>query len=212
MITKYLTKTSLIVILSMGVTINMFSQKRHLIKEQMKTETATLGAGCFWCTEAIFDRVDGVISVEPGYTGGNTSNPTYEEICTGTTGHAEVAQIIFNPERVTFQDLLEIFWKIHDPTTLNRQGADVGTQYRSVIFYHDDLQKQLAEQYLNVLSESNIWPNPIVTQIEPLGDYYPAENYHRDYYDKNPNNQYCNFVITPKIKKFEEVFSDRLKK
>ena len=196
----------------MGVTINMFSQKRHLIKEQMKTETATLGAGCFWCTEAIFDRVDGVISVEPGYTGGNTPNPTYEEICTGTTGHAEVAQIIFNPERVTFQDLLEIFWKIHDPTTLNRQGADVGTQYRSVIFYHDDLQKQLAEQYLDVLSESNIWPNPIVTQIEPLGDYYPAENYHRDYYDKNPNNQYCNFVITPKIKKFEEVFSDRLKK
>ncbi len=210
--TRLLTSISLTLIFVLGLSANLQAQKRHLIKERMKTETATFGAGCFWCTEALFERIDGVISVEPGYTGGNTTNPTYEEICSGTTGHAEVAQIVYNPEKVTYQDLLEVFWKIHDPTTLNRQGADVGTQYRSVIFYHDDLQKQLAQQYLDVLSESNIWNNPIVTQIEPLGTYYPAENYHKDYYERNPNNQYCTFVIAPKIKKFEEIFSDRLKK
>lgn len=207
--TLSLTITILLVFLIIS---NGISQKRHLVKEHMKKETATFGAGCFWCTEAIFERIDGVISVSPGYAGGETANPTYEQVCYGNTGHAEVAQIVYDPDKVSYQDLLEVFWKVHDPTTLNRQGADVGTQYRSVIFYHDDNQKVLAEKYKEVLSESNIWPDPIVTEISPLTNYYPAENYHQDYYKNNPENQYCNIVITPKIKKFEEIFSDRLKK
>lgn len=202
----------IIILIFIGATLDGFSQKRHLQTEKMKKETATFGAGCFWCTEAIFERLEGVISVSPGYAGGETHNPTYEQVCYGNTGHAEVTQIVYDPDKTSYQELLEVFWKTHDPTTLNRQGADVGTQYRSVIFYHNEDQKLLAEQYKKVLSESNIWPDPIVTEISPLTNYYPAENYHQDYYKNNPNNQYCNFVITPKIKKFEEVFSDRLKK
>lgn len=208
-------KTNVFVILTLTFVLfaNLaLAQKQHLLKKTMKTETATFGAGCFWCTEAIFERVEGVLKVEPGFSGGQTVNPTYNEVISGTTGHAEVAQITYDPEKVTFQSLLEIFWKTHDPTTLNRQGADVGTQYRSVVFYHDNDQKLLTEKFLAELQKANIWDDPIVTQIEKFDVFYPAENYHKDYYENNPTNSYCSFVITPKIKKFEEIFSDRLKK
>jgi len=176
-----------------------------------KLETATFGSGCFWCTEAIFERVKGVTSVVSGYAGGKVDNPSYEEVCTGKTGHAEVIQIKFDSAVVSYDELLEIFWKTHDPTTLNRQGADVGTQYRSVIFYHNDEQKEKAESYKTELNKAKIWEDPIVTEISPLKNFYSAEKYHQDYYEQNPNQGYCSFVITPKIEKFEKVFKDKLK-
>lgn len=172
---------------------------------------ATFGSGCFWCTEAVFERLTGVHSVVSGYAGGTVENPTYEEICTGTTGHAEVTQITYNPGVITFDELLEVFWKTHDPTTLNRQGNDVGPQYRSVIFYHNDEQKQLAEKYKEELDKSEAWDKPIVTEISPLTNYFEAEDYHQDYYANNPNQGYCAFVIAPKLEKFEKVFKDILK-
>ena len=178
----------------------------------MSTKIATFGSGCFWCTEAIFSRIEGVEKVEPGFAGGETKDPTYNEVVSGSTGHAEVAQITYNPDVVSFSTLLEVFWKTHDPTTLNRQGADVGTQYRSVIFFHDNEQEKLAQEYLKALDSAKIWDNPIVTEIVPLNVFYPAEDYHNDYYKNNPTNSYCNFVITPKIEKFEKIFGDRLKK
>ncbi|GJQ63318.1 MAG: peptide methionine sulfoxide reductase MsrA [Melioribacteraceae bacterium] len=174
-------------------------------------ETATFGAGCFWCVEAVFQRLDGVENVKSGYSGGEVENPTYNEVCNGTTGHAEVIQFDYDPELITFDELLEVFWKTHDPTTLNRQGADVGTQYRSVIFYHNEEQKKLAEVYKNKLDEAGIFDNPIVTEISPITNFYVAENYHQDYYDNNKNQPYCSFVITPKLEKFEKVFKDKLK-
>ncbi len=180
--------------------------------QNKKLETATFGSGCFWCTEAIFERVNGVVSVVSGYSGGTVANPTYEQVCTGKTGHAECTQITFDPSIVSYDELLEIFWKTHDPTTLNRQGNDVGTQYRSVIFYHNDEQKQKAEYYKKKLTEEKIWDKPIVTEITKFEKFYPAENYHQEYYDKNPNQGYCAFVITPKIEKFEKIFKDKLKK
>jgi peptide-methionine (S)-S-oxide reductase len=164
-----------------------------------KTEKATFGAGCFWCVEAVFEQVQGVTNVEAGYAGGETINPTYEEICTGTTGHAEVAQITFDPGIVSFEQLLTLFWKAHDPTTLNRQEADVGTQYRSVIFYHDDRQRALAEASKKAAQAQ--FTNPIVTSIQPIPTFYVAENYHQDYFRNNPNAPYCTFVIKPKLKK-----------
>ena len=176
-----------------------------------KLETATFGSGCFWCTEAIFERIKGVTSVVSGYAGGKVDNPSYEEVCTGKTGHAEVIQIKFDSAVVSYDELLEIFWKTHDPTTLNRQGADVGTQYRSVIFYHNDEQKEKAESYKTELNKAKIWEDPIVTEISPLKNFYSAEKYHQDYYEQNPNQGYCSFVITPKIEKFEKVFKDKLK-
>ena len=175
-------------------------------------EKATFGSGCFWCTEAIFENLKGVHSVVSGYAGGNVLNPTYEEVCTGTTGHAEVTQITYDPSVISYDELLEVFWKTHDPTTLNRQGNDVGPQYRSVIFYHDDEQKQLAEKYKAELDKSGAWDNPIVTEISPLTNYFPAEKYHQDYYNNNPNQGYCAFVIAPKLEKFRKVFKDKLKK
>jgi peptide-methionine (S)-S-oxide reductase len=175
------------------------------------TDTATFGSGCFWCSEVIFNRVEGVVSALPGYSGGTIPNPNYEMVCTGKSGYAEVVQIVYNPDIVSYNELLEIFWQTHDPTTLNRQGADVGTQYRSVIFYHNAEQKKLAEYYKEELEKSKIWDNPIVTEISPFVKFYKAESYHIDYYEKNPSNSYCNFVITPKIKKFEKVFSDKIK-
>jgi peptide-methionine (S)-S-oxide reductase len=175
-------------------------------------ETATFGSGCFWCTEAIFERVKGVESVVSGYSGGTVDNPTYKEVCTGTTGHAECTQIRFDPKVNSFDELLEIFWKMHDPTTLNRQGNDVGTQYRSVIFYHNDEQKQKAEYYKQKLTEEKIWDKPIVTEITKFEKFYPAEDYHQEYYDNNPNQGYCAYVITPKVEKFEKIFEDKLKK
>jgi peptide-methionine (S)-S-oxide reductase len=176
-----------------------------------KLETATFGSGCFWCTEAIFERVKGVTLVVSGYAGGKVDNPSYEEVCTGKTGHAEVIQIKFDSAIVSYDELLEIFWKTHDPTTLNRQGADVGTQYRSVIFYHNDEQREKAESYKTELNKAKIWEHPIVTEISPLKNFYSAEKYHQDYYEQNPNQGYCSFVITPKIEKFEKVFKDKLK-
>lgn len=182
------------------------------LQKNNKTEIATFGSGCFWCTEAIFERVKGVQKVVSGYSGGTTENPTYKEVCTGNTGHAECTQIYFDPSIVSYDELLEIFWKTHDPTTLNRQGNDVGTQYRSVIFYHNQEQKQKAEYYKKKLQEEKIWDKPIVTEIVEFKKFYPAEDYHQDYYDNNPNQGYCAFVITPKIEKFEKIFKDKLKK
>jgi peptide-methionine (S)-S-oxide reductase len=182
------------------------------VSEQMENlQKATFGSGCFWCTEAIFERLKGVKSVVSGYSGGKVENPTYEEICTGTTGHAEVTQITYDPEVISFDELLEVFWKTHDPTTLNRQGNDVGPQYRSVVFFHNDEQKKLTEKYKEALDKSGAWEKPIVTEISPLINFYPAEDYHQEYFENNPNQGYCAFVIAPKVEKFEKVFKDKLK-
>ena len=178
-------------------------------KEDM--ELATFGSGCFWCSEAIFSRLKGVESVISGYSGGNIKNPTYNEVCSGETGHAEVIQITYNPKIITYPELLEIFWETHDPTTLNRQGADVGTQYRSVIFYHTPEQKETAELYKKKLNDANIYNKPIVTEISPISEFYKAEDYHQDYYEYNRGQGYCNFVITPKVEKFKKIFKDKLK-
>ena len=164
-------------------------------------DIATLGGGCFWCVEAIFERVEGVLSVKPGYAGGKTLNPTYKEICSGKTGHAEVAQIEYDTKYISFEKILEIFWRSHDPTTLNRQGNDIGTQYRSVIFYHNKEQKEIAEISKEKVNASKLWKNPIVTEITKLNNYSDAEDYHNDYYKNNPNQPYCVFVIKPKLDK-----------
>ncbi|MEX0981809.1 MAG: peptide-methionine (S)-S-oxide reductase MsrA [Bacteroidales bacterium] len=177
-----------------------------------KAEVATLAGGCFWCTEAIFDRVKGVQSVVSGYSGGDVINPAYREVTSGNTGHAEAIQITFNPAIVSYIELLEIFFKTHDPTTLNRQGADVGTQYRSAIFYHSDEQRKAAEEIIAALNSENIWKNPIVTEVTEFSNFYPAEDYHQEYFDNNSNQGYCRMVIQPKVDKFEKVFRDKLKK
>jgi peptide-methionine (S)-S-oxide reductase len=176
------------------------------------TELATLGGGCFWCVEAVFKEVEGVVAVESGYAGGHVENPTYEQVCTGTTGHAEVCQVRYDPAKISYAELLEIFFKIHDPTTLNRQGADVGTQYRSVIFYHSDDQKKLAEEIRSKLDASGAWDSPIVTEISPAGKFFKAEEYHRDYFRRNPQQGYCQAVIRPKMEKFRKAFEDKLKR
>lgn len=179
----------------------------------VKTETATFANGCFWCTEAIFEQLDGVASATSGYTGGQTKNPTYKEVCTGETGHAECLQIVYDPAKISFDELLEVFWETHDPTTLNRQGGDVGTQYRSGIFYHNEDQKQKAEKYKAELDKSGAFDNPIVTEITAFSKFYPAENYHQEYFENNENNNpYCKVVIRPKVDKFRKVFKDKLKK
>lgn len=170
-------------------------------KPASKTELATVGGGCFWCTEAVLERLPGVKKVISGYAGGKTANPTYEEICTGTTGHAEVIQVEFDPAVITYEKVLDVFFEAHDPTTLNRQGADEGTQYRSVIFYHNEEQHKAAGRAK--LAAQALWPDPIVTEIAPLTKFYPAEGYHQDYFRKNPNQGYCTFVIKPKVKKLE---------
>lgn len=178
----------------------------------MSTEQqATFGSGCFWCTEAVFLAVKGVSKVESGYSGGTVKNPTYKEVCTGLTGHAEVTRITYDPSIVSFSDLLEIFWNTHDPTTLNRQGNDEGPQYRSVIFYHDDNQKKVAEAYKAQLEASKVFSSRIVTEISPLTNYYPAEDYHQNYYALNPNAGYCQYVIRPKVEKFRKQFKNKLK-
>lgn len=175
-------------------------------------ETATLGSGCFWCTEAFFLPVKGIEYVVSGYSGGKIKNPTYREVCSGLTGHAEVVQVSFDPKVISFSEVLEIFWKTHDPTTLNKQGADEGTQYRSVIFYHSETQKKIAEAYKVQLNQSGAFNNPIVTEISPFIEFYPAENYHQNYYELNPNQGYCAYVIRPKIEKFRKQFDAKLKK
>lgn len=171
-----------------------------------KLAVATLGGGCFWCLEAVFAELDGVRRVEPGYAGGTTPHPTYEQVCTGMTGHAEVVQITFDPAAISYRDLLEVFFAIHDPTTLNRQGADVGTQYRSIILHHDDEQKETAEQVIAALEAAQKWPAPIVTEVVPLEAFYPAEVYHRDYYRRNSSQPYCRLVIAPKLAKARKQF------
>lgn len=171
---------------------------------------ATFGAGCFWCIEACFKNFKGVIDVYPGYAGGQKNNPTYEEVCSGNTGHAEVAQIQFDEELVSYNELLEVFWFVHDPTQLNRQGNDIGSQYRSVIFYHDEVQKEIAENYKQKLSLEGVWSNPIVTEIVPISNFYKAEQYHHNYFELNPQNLYCQSVVRPKVDKFRKVFSDKL--
>ena len=200
---------------------NKENSKMNTAKESKKTEatftgkadTATLGTGCFWCTEAIFEQLDGVISATSGYAGGHVANPSYKDVCTGETGHAECIQIVYDTAKISFDELLEVFWQVHDPTTLNRQGADVGTQYRSVIFYHDDEQKQKAEKYKAELDKSGAFDNSIVTTLEPFTKFYVAENYHQEYYELNKNsNPYCSIVIRPKLEKFEKVFKNKLKK
>jgi peptide-methionine (S)-S-oxide reductase len=173
-------------------------------------ETTTLGSGCFWCTEAVFQQVKGVKSVVSGYSGGHVDNPSYNQVTTGTTGHAEVCQIEFDPEQITFEEILEIFFQTHDPTTLNRQGNDYGPQYRSVIFYHSEEQKETAERIKKELDESGTWKKPIVTEISPFDKFYPAEGYHQNYYRNNPNQGYCRYVIAPKLQKFEKVFKLKL--
>lgn len=178
----------------------------------VKYDTATFGAGCFWCVEAQFQMLNGVISVTSGYSGGKIKNPSYKEVCSGTTGHAEVCQIIYNPAIISYEDLLEAFWQTHDPTQLNKQGNDIGTQYRSVIFYHDHHQKELAEQYKKKLNENKVWEKPVVTEISPYTNFYKAENYHQDYYNQNGEAPYCQYVIQPKVEKFKKVFHNKLKK
>ncbi len=172
---------------------------------------ATFGSGCFWCTEAVFKRIKGVKEVLSGYSGGKVPDPSYETVCRGKTGHAEVCRIVFDPGEISFDELLKIFWRTHDPTTLNRQGNDTGTQYRSVIFYHDNVQKEKAERYKAELNKSGAWKDPVVTEISPLKNFYKAEDYHQDYFEKNPNQGYCAFVIAPKVEKFEKAFKEILK-
>lgn len=172
---------------------------------------ATLGAGCFWCIEACYKELKGIVSVTSGYAGGHLLNPTYKEVCEGTTGHAEVARIVFDEAQISFSELLKVFWFIHDPTQLNRQGNDVGTQYRSVIFFHDEEQRQIAESYKQQLNDEQVWDKPIVTEISPVPVFYPAEDYHQDYLDLNPGNAYCQAIVRPKVDKFKKVFEASLK-
>ena len=177
-----------------------------------KLEVATLGAGCFWCVEAVFEQLKGVAKVESGYAGGSVENPTYPQVCTGQTGHAEVCQVYFDPTVISYPEVLEVFFKTHDPTTLNRQGPDIGTQYRSAIFFHDGEQRKIAEQYRAQLDASGTWDDPIVTEIVPFTKFYPAEPYHQDYFRLNPGQGYCSMVIQPKVTKFKKEFREKLQK
>ena len=193
-------------------TETIISENKMNMKNIQDFDTITFGAGCFWCVEAIFQQLNGVYSVVSGYSGGHVKNPSYREVCAGTTGHAEVCQIVYDPAIISYLDMLEVFWKTHDPTTLNRQGADVGTQYRSVIFYHSDEQKKLAEEMKVRLNQAVIWKDPVITEIVPFRTFYKAEDYHQEYYFQNTSQPYCSAVITPKVEKFRKVFSDKLKK
>ncbi len=198
----------------MSFTRSSTGDKALLQKEknvQNKVEIATLGGGCFWCMEAIYKRVKGVIKVTSGYSGGHVANPTYEQVSTGTTGHAEALQIEFDPSVISYREILDIFWQIHDPTQLNRQGNDIGSQYRSVIFYHDKQQKEMARNAIAELEKDKIFDKPIVTQVVAFKQFYPAEAYHKNYYDRNSKEPYCQLVITPKLQKFKKHFSEYLK-
>lgn len=180
-------------------------------KDKTVLDTITLGAGCFWCIEAVFQQIEGVVHVESGYTGGASKNPTYKEVCSGSSGHVEVAQVVFDRSKVSLTKILEVFWVSHDPTQLNRQGYDVGTQYRSVVFYKGGQQKQIAEQALEAVDNSGLWSAPIVTAVEELGTYYKAEGYHQNYYEDNSRNRYCTNVIRPKVEKVRKIFSDQIR-
>lgn len=179
--------------------------------QSVKLQKATFGNGCFWCSEAVFQRLNGVTAVRSGYEGGALANPTYDDVCTGTTGHAEVIEVTYDPAKIKYDELLEVFWKTHDPTTLNRQGADVGTQYRSVVFYHNDEQKTIAEKYKKELNDTKAFGNLVVTEITKASTFYVAENYHQNYFNRNGNAPYCRAVILPKLDKLEKVFKAKLK-
>lgn len=179
---------------------------------QDEKQVATLGGGCFWCLEAVFDELQGVERVVSGYSGGSVPNPAYQQVCAGTTGHAEVVQVTFDPKEISFREILQVFFAIHDPTTLNRQGADVGAQYRSAIIYHDQAQKETAEQLIAELEAARVWPNPIVTEVSPFRAFYPAEEYHQDYFKNNSRQPYCQVIIAPKLAKFRSEFREKLKK
>lgn len=194
-----------------GILLLSLSTLNFAQKMDNKLEEATFGAGCFWCVEAIYELVEGVVHVESGYSGGHIENPSYKEVTTGKTGHAEVARVIFNPEIISYTELLEVLWHTHNPTTLNRQGNDIGPMYRSVIFYHSEEQKRIAEASLKKTDASGLWDDPIVTTIEPLQNYYVAENYHQNYFENNPNAGYCSYVIAPKVAKFKKDFKHLLK-
>ncbi len=192
---------------------NVFNEMESNNKSmEKKTDTATVGGGCFWCTEAQLQQLEGVLTVTSGYAGGDTENPTYKEVCTGLTGHAEVIQVTFDPKVLSYDELLAAFWQAHDPTQLNRQGNDVGTQYRSVIFYHNDEQRKIAENYKKRLNDEKAYDRPVVTEISPLTVFYKGEEYHQNYYNQNTSQGYCQFVIQPKLDKFKKVFKDKIKK
>jgi peptide-methionine (S)-S-oxide reductase len=203
---------SIIIAVILGInSLAAYAQTKNTM-ESNGLKTATFGAGCFWCTEAVFLNVNGVSKVVSGYSGGKVKNPSYREVCTGLTGHAEVTQITYDPKVVSYEDLLEVFWNTHDPTTINRQGADEGTQYRSAVFYKDEEEKKIAEQYKKQLEAAHIYKSPIVTEISPLVNFYAAEDYHQNYFALNPNQGYCQYVIRPKVDKFKKQFSAKLKK
>ncbi|GAA6182778.1 peptide-methionine (S)-S-oxide reductase MsrA [Aliiglaciecola sp. NS0011-25] len=185
---------------------NLFSEEKMANIQQ-----ATLAGGCFWCIESAFNSVDGIQSAYSGYAAGHIDNPTYEQVCSGSTGHAEVVRVNFDADKISFRDVLEIFFSLHNPTQLNRQGNDVGSQYRSAIFYHNDEQKKLAEEIIAEIEEQKIWPDPVVTEVTEINNYYQAEDYHQDYFTNNPQNQYCNMVVAPKLAKFKKNFASRLK-
>lgn len=209
---KILLLTSVMAIIILSCNAIKSDPKSKSMDTNLNTDTAIFATGCFWCTEAIFTELQGVVSVSPGFAGGTTQHPTYEQVCTGTTGHAECCRIIYHPDSITYDKLLEVFWKVHDPTSLNRQGEDVGTQYRSAIFYNNAQQKQLAEKYKKELDASGAFDKPIVTEITALTTFWPSEDYHKNYYNLNKSKPYCQMVIRPKLEKFEKVFKDVLKK
>lgn len=204
-------------VLLMALIITSCAQEKNETKKDMNEkpkgnlELATFGNGCFWCTEAVFQNLKGVYQVESGYTGGKVKNPTYKEVCSGLTGHAEVIQLQYDPAEITYAELLEVFWQTHDPTTLNKQGADEGTQYRSAVFFHSEEQRQLAEAYKKKLDEAGAFDDPIVTEITPASVFYKAENYHQNYYNLNGSAPYCSYVIRPKLEKFKKAFAEKLK-
>ncbi|MCO6149189.1 peptide-methionine (S)-S-oxide reductase MsrA [Flavobacterium sp. NRK1] len=199
------------IMMAFVVTVTAFAQKKEM-RSDSNLETITLGGGCFWCVEAIYENLDGVTSVVSGFSGGNITKPDYENVSTGTTGAAEVVQITYDKTKTNLDEILKVFFTVHDPTTLNRQGADIGTQYRSVIFYRNNKQKEIAENIIRSLNKAKVYDKPVVTSLEPFRKFYKAEDYHQDYYAKNKNKQYCELVIQPKLEKFEKVFKDRLKK
>jgi peptide-methionine (S)-S-oxide reductase len=208
-VTACLVSTFALIAITVGGQNNLNKSK---MESNQKYETITLGAGCFWCVEAIYSRVNGVVSVTSGYSGGHVEKPTYQDVCTGSTGHAEVIQVVYDPKLIPLGKVLEIYFKTHDPTTLNQQGADIGTQYRSVIFYQTDEQKRIAQEVKDLLNKSGIYSDPIVTAIEPFKNFYKAETYHQDYFANNKKQPYCQMVINPKVEKFEKLFKDYLKK
>ena len=201
-------KIRLIILLPILIVLESFTV---IMNTENDNTVATFGTGCFWCTEAVFERLEGVEKVISGYSGGNVKNPSYREVTTGRTGHAEVCQVWFNPEIISFEEILDVFWHTHDPTTLNRQGNDVGTQYRSAIFYHTEDQKQQAERSLKAINASGSFDDPVVTEITEFSGFYEAEDYHQDYFENNPSQSYCTFVVKPKVDKFKARYQDRLK-